>query len=75
MEGNPMRRACRVALGLTLLSVAAFCVFGFLATYEPTDRPDTALTFRIGYAAIGLGCLAGAVALVVGTFKGKDDSQ
>ena len=41
---------------LLLLAVAAFCGFGFLATFEPTNN---ALAFRIGYAVIGFGCLVG----------------
>jgi hypothetical protein len=44
-----------------LLMLAAFCVFGFLASFEPTDN---ALVFRIGYAIIGIGSLAGAGVLV-----------
>ena len=40
-----------------LLAVAAFCLFGFLATFEPTSN---ALVFRIGYTVVGLGCLVGA---------------
>lgn len=39
---------------LLLLAVAAFCVFGFLATYEPTSN---ALVFRIGYAVLFVCCL------------------
>jgi hypothetical protein len=50
---------------LLLLSVAAFCAFGFLATFEPTTRPGEFLAFRIGYATVGLGCIAGAVLLIV----------
>jgi len=41
---------------LVLLTVAAFCVFGFMATFEPTSN---AIAFRIGYTLIGLGCLIG----------------
>jgi hypothetical protein len=50
---------------LVLLAVAAFCLVGFLATFEPTDRPGLFVAFRIGYAAIGAGCLAGIIALVL----------
>lgn len=46
---------------LLLLAVAAFCVFGFLATFEPTSN---ALTFRIGYAVVFAGCLVGAGLLI-----------
>lgn len=41
---------------LLLLAIAAFCIFGFMATFEPTDN---ALAFRIGYAVVGVGCLVG----------------
>lgn len=46
---------------LPLLAVAAFCVFGFLATFEPTDND---LVFRVGYTVIGLGCLVGVGFLI-----------
>ncbi len=44
---------------LLLLSVAAFCLFGFLATFEPTDDVAQFMMFRIGYSVTGLGCLVG----------------
>lgn len=50
---------------LLLLAVAAFCVFGFLATFEPTNNPGQFLAFRIGYALVGLGCIAGVILLIV----------
>jgi hypothetical protein len=40
------------------LAFAAFCVFGFLATSEPTNNPGVSLAFRISYAVVGLGCVA-----------------
>ena len=49
-----------------LLAVAAFCVFGFLATFEPTDN---ALVFRVGYTVIGLGCLVGVGFLVANALR------
>jgi hypothetical protein len=45
-------------IALILLAVAAFCLFGFLATYEPGVA--SAMAFRVGYAAIGICCLLGA---------------
>jgi hypothetical protein len=39
-----------------LLSVAAFCLFGFMATFEQSSN---ALGFRIGYSIIGIVCLMG----------------
>ena len=50
---------------LLLLAVAAFCLVGFLATFEPTDTPGAFMTFRIGYAVVGVLCLVGTVALIV----------
>lgn len=48
----------RLLVGLLLLLPAAFCVFGFLASFELTPH---AMLFRIGYAVAGLGLLTGAV--------------
>ena len=49
---------------LLLLAIAAFCGFGFLATFEPTDDVTQFMAFRIGYAVIGLGCLIGIGILI-----------
>jgi len=51
---------------LPLLAVAAFCVFGFLATFEPTDN---ALVFRIGHTLIGLSCLIGIGFLIANAVR------
>jgi hypothetical protein len=51
---------------LPLLAVAAFCGFGFLATFEPTDD---ALAFRVGYAVIGVGCLVGVGFLIANSLR------
>jgi hypothetical protein len=53
---------CRVLAGVLLLFPAAFCTFGFLASFEPSPH---AMLFRIGYAVVGAGLLAGAVNLFV----------
>ena len=50
-----------------LLAVAAFCVFGFLATLEPTDSPPVA--FRIGYSAVGLSSIVGAMLMIVNAVR------
>ena len=51
-----------VILGsLLLLADTAFCAFGFLATFEPTDN---ALVFRIGYTVFGIGCMIGVGFLI-----------
>ena len=52
----------RILLGLVLLSVLGFCLFGFLATFEPMAR----LTQWIGraiYGVLGLASLAGLLRL------------
>lgn len=49
---------------LLLLAVTAFCVFGFLATFEPTDKTTQFLAFRIGYAVVGVGSLIGVAFLM-----------
>ena len=59
-----MRVIIAIATSLMLVSTAVFCVFGFLATFEPTGSPGTFLAFRIGYAVVGFGCLGGVVALI-----------
>ena len=51
---------------LLLLVVAAFCGFGFLATFEPTDN---ALVFRVGYTVIGMGCLVGVGFLIMNAIR------
>ena len=49
---------------LLLLSIAAFCGFGFLATFEPTDNVTQFMAFRIGYNVTGVGCLVGVGFLI-----------
>jgi hypothetical protein len=43
-----------------LLLIAAFCVYGFLASFEPGPN----LAFRIGYPVVGVLCLGSAVWLL-----------
>ena len=43
-------------VALVCLLFAGFCIFGFMATFEPTPN---AIAFPIGYAVLGLACLAG----------------
>lgn len=48
-------------IGLTLLTLlAAFCVFGFLAAFEPGSGH---LSFKLLYASAGLSCLVSGVKL------------
>ena len=49
------------------LFLAAFCAFGFLASFEPGVRG--ALSFRVAYGAVGLGCVGAIVAIAVSAFR------
>ena len=51
----PMLMLIRVAVYFLLLGFTTFCIFGFLATYEPPGFP----AWRLIYGAAGLMCLAG----------------
>lgn len=64
-----MRIVVAIIGSLILLPIAAFCVFGFTATFEPTSQPGVFMAFRVGYAVIGIGCLVGIVALIARCFK------
>jgi len=54
-KGVVMWMLIRVVVALLLLGVTTFCIFGFLATYEPPGFP----AWRLIYGAAGLMCLAG----------------
>lgn len=62
-----MRLLVTILASLLLLAVAAFCLFGFMATFEPTDRTAEFWAFRIGYAVVGVGCLIGLGVMLVKT--------
>lgn len=64
-----MKIILTVVASLVLLPIAAFCLFGFLATFEPTDTPGMFMAFRIGYAVVGIGCFAGIVALIINAVR------
>jgi hypothetical protein len=53
----------RAVAGLILLAVAAFAIFGFLATFEVRE-PARQHRWRLLYGTIGLACGAGVVWLV-----------
>ena len=65
LRANPRLLTHRVGLAIfgivVLLPLAAFCLYGFAATFEPTSRSAVFWAFRIGYAVIGLGCIASAL--------------
>ena len=50
----------RIVAAILLLAVVGFCVFGFMATFEPLDR-STQLFWRTAYGVVGVVCLAAAV--------------
>ena len=60
-----MKLLIAIVGSLLLLAVAAFCVFGFLATFEPGQF----MAFRIGYSVVGLGCIAGVILLIVNSAR------
>ena len=53
-----MRQLWRIVVGVLLLLVAGFCVFGFLASFEPGADPSH--LFKAAYGVVGIGCLAAA---------------
>lgn len=50
-----MRQIWRVSTGILLLLVAGFCVFGFLASFEP--GATLAPFFKAVYGVVGTACL------------------
>ena len=49
-------------VGATVLALfAAFCIFGFLAAFEPMPSPT--VLWQVGYATVGCALLTGAVIL------------
>lgn len=64
-----MKIVLAIVASILLLSISAFCVFGFLATFEPTDRPEAFKAFRIGYGVVGVGCLFGIVIVIARLFR------
>lgn len=51
-----MATVARVVVSAALLAVAAFCAFGFLATYEPPGFPAA----RAVYGTVGAACVVAA---------------
>jgi len=48
----------KLLLSLVLAGVLFFCVFGFMATYEPLDR-SVQITWRLVYGIVGVACIVG----------------
>jgi len=55
-----MSKLARILAVLDLVALAAFCVFGFLASYEPPGSWGA----RYIYGIAGCGCVAGIAALL-----------
>lgn len=55
-----METLARIIGALALLAITGFCVFGFMATYEYSEAARR-LPWQMGYGALGLVCLSGAV--------------
>ena len=64
-----MKTLVAIVAAVMLLPIAVFCVFCFIATFEPTDRPEVFMAFRIGYGVVGVGCPVAVVALFAGAFR------
>lgn len=58
-----MNITLKIIGSLALLAVLAFCVFGFMATFEPLDA-STQLTWRVIYGLAGLASVGGIVFLL-----------
>jgi hypothetical protein len=51
----------RLISGVMLFGISAFCVFGFLASFEP----GVGMMWKVGYGLLGCFCLTGVVWLLV----------
>lgn len=57
----------RLISGIVLFGISAFCVFGFLESFEPGNG----VLWRIGYGTFGCGSVSGAMALAAWGGKHK----
>ena len=55
-----MKILFRVMITLLCFGILLFCIYGFLATFEPLPE-SIQLTWRIIYSVIGTLCVAGVV--------------
>ncbi len=58
-----MKTLARIIGALALLGMAGFCVFGFMASFEYSETAKR-LPWQMGYGALGIVCLSGAVMLL-----------
>ena len=64
-----MKQLVAIFGSLLLLAVTAFCLFGFIATFEPTDHTTQFMAFRIGYAVVGGCCFVGMRFLIANAVR------
>ena len=62
--GQILRMVARILAALVLLAIALFCVFGFLASFEPSNG----LMWKVGYGTLACGFLVGAIVMVRAAF-------
>ena len=62
-----MKIVLKIIVLAMCLVVAAFCAFGFLASFEKGVR--SVLFFRVAYGLVGLGCVGAIVAIAVSAFR------
>ena len=70
-SGRVLKMIARIFGAFVLLAVALFCVFGFLASFEPGNG----LIWKAGYGALACGFLVGAVALFRGGSKSASEAD
>jgi len=51
-----MSELIRIVCAALLVGIAAFCVFGFLASAEAV--PDAIVWWRLWYSVVGIACVA-----------------
>lgn len=57
----PIKQSLRVFAELVLFAVLVFCIFGFVATLQPTAGPS--LPWQIGFSLVGVISLGGIVVI------------
>lgn len=57
-----MNKTARIISAMALLGITAFCIFGFMASFEPSET--SRLPWQIGYGVAGVACIGGAVMLL-----------
>ena len=68
------RKTLQLFATLVLCAVAAFCVSGFLATFEPLEEGH-AMTWRVVYATLGALSVLGVLLLARRFRGGARDSR